>query len=410
MPASKMINKHRFHDGKVVLYQLEGRPKQLWLCRIKVPGGPGYILRGSGTSDLYEARKFADEVLDELKYKVRSGQSVTGLNVRKMVQEYEDHAKLKGQPTRREQAILAFLKTYAIPYFTKAKVSDLTPPEINRFFDWRRANSKRKAPRETTIIHEMSQLRTFLTWCYRRGLISKPVEIENVKIKGSRRPHFSEADWMKLSKALRRLEAKKDGQRDANRDHVMLANYVWILFATGIRVGEARNLRWGDIEQHTEKRKGIVHVIFHVKGKTGIREVVSSTPEVKQNLDRLYEMRTKEAGVKPKPADYIFCHKDGLPIHSFKKGFHLLIQKAGVERDRHGERRTLYSLRHTYATFRLHEGVNHYVLARNMGTSVKMLEAHYGHTSNRVMAEELTKSRPQPSIWGFKSAVEQNDS
>jgi len=56
-------------------------------------------------------------------------------------------------------------------------------------------------------------------------------------------------------------------------------------------------------------------------------------------------------------------------------------------------RRWVYSLRHTYATFRLQEGVNHFVLARNMGTSVRMLEQFYGHVSNRAMASELTKSR-----------------
>jgi site-specific recombinase XerD len=70
-----------------------------------------------------------------------------------------------------------------------------------------------------------------------------------------------------------------------------------------------------------------------------------------------------------------------------------LITEAGVETDREGQRRTIYSLRHTYATFRLHEGVNHYVLARNMGTSVKMLEQFYGHMSTRAMASELTKTR-----------------
>jgi hypothetical protein len=37
--------------------------------------------------------------------------------------------------------------------------------------------------------------------------------------------------------------------------------------------------------------------------------------------------------------------------------------------------------------------INHYVLARNMGTSVKMLEQFYGHTSNRAMASELTRSK-----------------
>jgi integrase len=43
--------------------------------------------------------------------------------------------------------------------------------------------------------------------------------------------------------------------------------------------------------------------------------------------------------------------------------------------------------------FRLHEGVNQYALARNMGTSVQMLEIFYGHTTNRTMATELTKNK-----------------
>ncbi len=39
-----------------------------------------------------------------------------------------------------------------------------------------------------------------------------------------------------------------------------------------------------------------------------------------------------------------------------------------------------YSLRHTYATFALLYGrVSVYTLAVNMGTSVDMIEKHYGH-------------------------------
>ena len=53
--------------------------------------------------------------------------------------------------------------------------------------------------------------------------------------------------------------------------------------------------------------------------------------------------------------------------------------------------RTNNSLSQTYATFRLQEGVHQFVLAKNMGTSVAMLEKHYGHTSNVASAAELTK-------------------
>jgi hypothetical protein len=37
MAKDRVINSQSFHDGKVVIYQLENRPKQKWLCRLKGP-------------------------------------------------------------------------------------------------------------------------------------------------------------------------------------------------------------------------------------------------------------------------------------------------------------------------------------------------------------------------------------
>ena len=147
MTASKVINQQVFKDGKIVLYQLADRPKKLWLCRIKVPKNKGYVYRGTGTSDLFEARRFAEELLEEFLIKIKLGQSITGHNLSKMVEEYESHINAKGEPTKRELAILAFLNTYAVPYFTKNKITELTTGEIARFFDWRRQNSMKKAPK-----------------------------------------------------------------------------------------------------------------------------------------------------------------------------------------------------------------------------------------------------------------------
>lgn len=107
-------------------------------------------------SDLFEARKFAEDLYDEFLLKIKLGQSITGHNLGKMVEEYETHIRAKGEPTKRELAILAFLKTYPLPYFTKNKITEITPAEVSRFFDWRRTHSVKKAPRETTILHETS--------------------------------------------------------------------------------------------------------------------------------------------------------------------------------------------------------------------------------------------------------------
>ncbi len=112
---------------------------------------------------------------------------------------------------------------------------------------------------------------------------------------------------------------------------------------------------------------------------------------VKIYFKRILDLRLNEMGSRPSGDDYVFASRDGKPIGSFKKSFASLLKSAGVEKDSHGSRRTIYSLRHTYATFRLQEGVHQYILAQNMGTSTAMLEKHYGHTSNVVNAAELTK-------------------
>jgi integrase len=148
-----------------------------------------------------------------------------------------------------------------------------------------------------------------------------------------------------------------------------------------------------DVDSEPANAIDEANIILHVSGKTGIREVVSRTGDILTYFERIWELRCNELGKKPDKTEPVFCHKDGKTIGSFKKGFSALVSEASVEFDRNGDRRTIYSLRHTYATFRLHEGVNHYVLARNMGTSVKMLDQHYGHTSNRAMADELTKHK-----------------
>ena len=213
MALSKVINQQSFHDGRVVLYQLENRPKKLWLCRIKVPGGTGYIYRGTGTSDLYEARKFADDLVDEIRLKIKLGQAVTGPSFAEMVEDYQTAISSRATgPTRQERAILAFLQTYALPYLRKTKITEVNPKLIDQFFDWRRQNpAKGKIPRETTILHETSLFSSFLRWCHRRGHIDREVHINRPKQDGKRRPHFDKRDWNKLLRFQPRwIRAGKD--------------------------------------------------------------------------------------------------------------------------------------------------------------------------------------------------------
>ena len=87
----------------------------------------------------------------------------------------------------------------------------------------------------------------------------------------------------------------------------------------------------------------------------------------------------------------VFVMPDGLPIKSFKKGLRALLDAAGLRRDDRGVDRDAYSFRHYYATQCLLTGISVYTLAENMGTSVAMIEKHYGHVRPELAADELTR-------------------
>jgi integrase len=59
-----------------------------------------------------------------------------------------------------------------------------------------------------------------------------------------------------------------------------------------------------------------------------------------------------------------------------------------------GTRRSTYCFRHTYATFRLMQGTDVIFLAKQMGTSVKMIENHYGHITPVKNAERILQGVP----------------
>ena len=51
--------------------------------------------------------------------------------------------------------------------------------------------------------------------------------------------------------------------------------------------------------------------------------------------------------------------------------------------------RSTYSLRHTYATLRLQEGVDVYFLAEQMRITIHMIESHYGRVNTIKHADRV---------------------
>ncbi len=86
---------------------------------------------------------------------------------------------------------------------------------------------------------------------------------------------------------------------------------------------------------------------------------------------------------------YLFRNAACMRPKRFNGMFERLVRDAGLLTNSVGERRTLYSLRHTYATAELLAGTDIHTLAKQMGTSVLMLERHYSKLTATMAAERL---------------------
>lgn len=173
----------------------------------------------------------------------------------------------------------------------------------------------------------------------------------------------------------------------------MLQAYVLFMANTGLRVGEARNLRWGDcafVNSPSELDRKVRVTVSASYSKVNRRRTAIGTAGAYSALKRLLDERKVNADFA-RASDYVWCDTDGGVIKDFREGFNSLIREARVELDGDGAKLVIYSLRHTYITFRLQKGVDVYQLATNCGTSVAMIEKYYSDATSPDFEQELTK-------------------
>ena len=76
----------------------------------------------------------------------------------------------------------------------------------------------------------------------------------------------------------------------------------------------------------------------------------------------------------------------------------MVLEELKLKVDRDGNRRTAYSLRHTYICMRLMEGADIYQIAKNCRTSVEMIETFYAsHIKNTLDAAAINVRKPKPT-------------
>ncbi len=385
-------------DGRVILYKREGLKRPVYQVRIRVPNSTGYRVVTTKTDNLREAERFALNLYEDLYIHVKSGGSIKSKTFRQVFDEWEKTVTTMG-PTRQGgswQATIDRVKSYGLEFFGPRKIEEIGPSDFGEFWVWRKGNYRKKPPTNGTLRRERTSLLPIFKFAVSKGYITEVPSTEPPRASADRRPTFTIEEWRQIYTSARKwvLEGK---QKATGRDRFVSWQYFLILANTGMRVGELRGLRWSDLR--TVSSEGGSRLVGMVKGKTGAREVAfQQGAEV--YIKRLYDLRCdelsedlpEEGGASPDRDGLVICHRDGTPIQTMKRSFQSLLDYAGVPVERDGSARTIYSLRHFYATQRLSNETSPFLLAKQMGTSVEMLEKFYGQTVTSALAAQITKA------------------
>lgn len=387
-------------DGRIILYKRPGLKNPKWQVRLRVPGATEYKIISTRSAKLSTAEAFANNLYDDLYLHIKSGGSVRSKTFAQVFHEWEASVSLmeSGHLRASKSGTVERVRKYAVPFFGAKKIDEIKSNDFQLFWHWRKENYAKVCPSNNTLGRERTAILAVFKFAERFGYVSKIPQSSAPTAKPERRPTFTKQEWATITDKMDDWEL--DGEKKAiYRDRYLAKRYFQVLVSSGIRVGELRKLCWKDFWQ-AETDLG-VQVGADVRGKTGSHQVVwlKGAGKVFSELMFLQKSDFEKLNINSDKkwsldrSRLVFCHPDGKPIQTFKRSFYSLLEFANVPVFRNGKARTIYSLRHYYATDRLYEEVSPYLLAVQMGTSVEMLEKFYGQTMTRLAATQITKTR-----------------
>lgn len=381
-----------FHLSSDLVLSRRGGSR-IWQCRFKLRDGTWHRL-STGCADIGEARQKATELKEQWDLRDDAGLPTKRVNFSVVANGVIDELRSAGDAGRWRVVYgdyITVLERYLIPFFGRTKFEAITPALLSEFDGWRISQLGR-APKASTLRTHASAFNRVIEAAKSRGLLPLNRPAPSLSIEGERSQPRANFDQPEIDRLLAFLpDWAAQGRLAIERlIRPLLRDYVEFLLYTGVRHGtEARRLEWRHLQWHRDAEHRYLRI--WVSGKTGPRYLIAKHGAV-HVLNRL---ATRNLGVgldqviEQRLARLVFVCQNGYEPHGFEGSFRRLMRDSGLLSDASGKSRTLYSLRHTYATFALRDGISIHTVARQMGTSVLMLERHYSKLTPMMNAAEL---------------------
>lgn len=403
---------HTVHilEGQATLYKRPTTP--IWFVRYKADGK--WIRTSTKEAKLEDAKQAAVKLVTNAWFRVDNNlpvvnkrfKHVANLAIKRME---ELLANGLGKVTYRHY--IQAINNYLIPHLAQHNIDKIDYAVMNRFTVWR-AEKMQRAPSQSCINTHNSALNRVFDEALLRGFMHKSQvpQLENKGLVSARRDDFTIEEYKLLYEYMRKwVREARNGNEKMVRD--LLRDYVLILANTGIRAGtEAMNLKWQHITLVKQDDK--TYLTLNIKGKKKKMRAIQVPHRVARYLQRIQQRDTELNKMSfyeliAASVDKYVLRVDSKDMTSnFGKIFKRLLIAANLLKDKRSDKdRTLYCLRHYYATLMITKGrVTTAQLAEYMGTSEQMIHEHYGHLNLQRLATKFVGIGSLDEVLRIKSA------
>lgn len=288
---------------------------------------------------------------------------------------------VKGLSSRTQENYKKFLNKFA-NWLKQEKLENLLPHELTddviykyRLYLSRNTGRDKKGLKKSTQNYYLIALRALLSYFVVKDILSLPPE----KITLAKEAKVKKVKFLTLEQLEKLLNMPLGNSLQSLRDRAILET----LFSTGLRVGELAALNREQINVDYIKKHNFETIELPVTGKGGYTRTVYFSPRALKSLVAYLEKRTDMD-----KALFINLKKDKtkdskrLTIRSIERLLKRYVKLTGLPLDT-----TPHTLRHSYATDLLNQGVDLRVIQEFLGHQNIVTTQIYTHLTNKRLKD-----------------------